>query len=171
MHGKKVGLFSTRTPHRPNPIGLTVVRILEVDVSKRTITVGGLDLVHDTPVLDIKPYIKAYDSLPDSVCATWVVEGGAVHAYSSCPLTLPSLALSDLLRVCALSTLLTLSCAHQPVLPVEFSESAREQLAEVSLSKTSHFRVETLRCPPTASHCLPLRPARSSRALVGILVP
>lgn len=75
--GKRTGLFSTRTPHRPCPIGLTVVRIVSVDETKRCINIAGIDLVHNTPVLDVKPYIPAYDSIPDAVCAQWVREGGA----------------------------------------------------------------------------------------------
>jgi tRNA-Thr(GGU) m(6)t(6)A37 methyltransferase TsaA len=75
--GKRTGLFSTRTPHRPCPIGLSVVRVVSVDEATRTITVSGIDLVNDTPVLDIKPYIPAYDSIPAAACARWVVEGGA----------------------------------------------------------------------------------------------
>lgn len=75
--GKKTGLFSTRTPHRPCPIGLTVVRMVSVDAVTRTVTIAGIDLVHDTPVLDIKPYIPAYDSIPTASCARWVNEGGA----------------------------------------------------------------------------------------------
>jgi tRNA-Thr(GGU) m(6)t(6)A37 methyltransferase TsaA len=75
--GKRTGLFSTRTPHRPCAIGLTVVRIVSVDQRTRTVTIAGVDLVHDTPVLDIKPYIPAYDSLPTAACASWVREGGA----------------------------------------------------------------------------------------------
>lgn len=75
--GKRTGLFSTRTPHRPCPIGLTVVRIISVDESKRCITIGGIDLVHNTPVLDVKPYIPGYDSIPTASCARWVCEGGA----------------------------------------------------------------------------------------------
>jgi tRNA-Thr(GGU) m(6)t(6)A37 methyltransferase TsaA len=49
-----VGVFSLDSPHRPNPLGLTIVRLL----SRRgnTVTVGGLDAFNGTPVLDIKPY-------------------------------------------------------------------------------------------------------------------
>jgi tRNA-Thr(GGU) m(6)t(6)A37 methyltransferase TsaA len=49
-----LGIFATRTPHRPNPIGLTLVEILEV--KGHTITVRGLDASNGTPVLDIKPF-------------------------------------------------------------------------------------------------------------------
>ena len=52
---RAVGVFSTRSPHRPNPIGLTAVKLLEV--SENEIWVGGVDLVDNTPIVDIKPYI------------------------------------------------------------------------------------------------------------------
>jgi tRNA-Thr(GGU) m(6)t(6)A37 methyltransferase TsaA len=48
------GIFSTRSPHRPNPLGLSVLKLLRRD--GRVLEVSGLDLVDGTPVLDIKPY-------------------------------------------------------------------------------------------------------------------
>ena len=58
------GLFSTRSPRRPNPIGLSVVRLLGVNGC--TLKVADLDLVDGTPVLDIKPYIDEFDRRPES---------------------------------------------------------------------------------------------------------
>jgi tRNA (Thr-GGU) A37 N-methylase len=49
-----VGIFATRTPNRPNPIGLTRVRLLNIEGN--IITVQGLDAFNGTPVLDIKPF-------------------------------------------------------------------------------------------------------------------
>ena len=57
--GKKVGLFSTRSPHRPNAIGLTLAKIEKVDRDELHITEH--DLIEGTPILDIKPYIADYD--------------------------------------------------------------------------------------------------------------
>jgi len=54
LSGKKMGVFATRSPHRFNPIGLSIAKIDRVD--GRTIHLSGLDLIHGTPVLDIKPY-------------------------------------------------------------------------------------------------------------------
>ena len=48
------GLFSTRSPHRPNPIGLTVVKVMER--KGNILRVQGIDMVEGTPILDIKPY-------------------------------------------------------------------------------------------------------------------
>jgi tRNA-Thr(GGU) m(6)t(6)A37 methyltransferase TsaA len=67
----KRGLFATRSPDRPNPLGLSAVRVLAV-VGTR-IRVRGLDLLDGTPVLDIKPYVPAYDAFPDAN-AGWVDE-------------------------------------------------------------------------------------------------
>jgi tRNA-Thr(GGU) m(6)t(6)A37 methyltransferase TsaA len=55
------GVFATRSPRHPNPIGLSVVRLLAV--AGGTLEVSGLDLLDRTPVLDIKPYVPAFDSL------------------------------------------------------------------------------------------------------------
>ena len=53
----KVGLFATRSLYRPNPIGVTVVKLLER--RRNVLKVKGLDAVNDTPILDIKPYTDA----------------------------------------------------------------------------------------------------------------
>ncbi len=54
------GLFSTRAPRRPNPIGLSVVRLLEV--AGCTLRVQGVDVLNGTPLLDIKPYVPRFDA-------------------------------------------------------------------------------------------------------------
>ncbi len=56
---QKRGLFATRAPRRPNPIGMTVVRLLEVD--GYTLRVRGVDMLDGTPLLDIKPYVPLFD--------------------------------------------------------------------------------------------------------------
>lgn len=60
LRGERVGVFSTRSPHRPSPIGLSLVEILRID--GRRIDFRGTDMVDGTPVLDIKPYIPRYDA-------------------------------------------------------------------------------------------------------------
>lgn len=59
LNGKRVGLFSTRCPYRPNPIGLTLAKIDKIEGA--TVYLSGIDLLDGTPVLDIKPYILEYD--------------------------------------------------------------------------------------------------------------
>lgn len=72
-----VGLFASRSPHRPNPIALSALKITSVDVEQGVINVLGLDLLNGTPVLDIKPYIPAFDAFPDAA-AGWMddIDGG-----------------------------------------------------------------------------------------------
>lgn len=65
---EKVGVFATRSPHRPNPIGLTLVRLLSK--RGRTLTVKGLDAYDGTPVLDIKPHDKR-DGTPRPRVPRW----------------------------------------------------------------------------------------------------
>ena len=60
MGGEKRGVFATRTPHRPCPIGLSLVKIDQI--TGDTLFVSGVDLVDGTPILDIKPYIPSYDT-------------------------------------------------------------------------------------------------------------
>jgi tRNA (adenine37-N6)-methyltransferase len=66
---RRVGVFASRSPFRPNPIGLSVVRLERVVAEEDSVVleVSGLDLVDGTPVLDIKPYIAYVDSIPDAV--------------------------------------------------------------------------------------------------------
>ena len=65
-----VGLFATRSPRRPNPIGKATVRLLQHQGN--ILKVKGLDAINGTPVIDIKPYIPGYDSVTDATVPTWV---------------------------------------------------------------------------------------------------
>lgn len=66
---RKIGVFATRAPYRPNSIGLTAVRLLSVDGLR--LRVAECDLIDGTPILDIKPYIPYADSFPDAATG-WV---------------------------------------------------------------------------------------------------
>ncbi len=68
---KRRGVFATRSPHRPNPLGLTPVQLIEI--KGRKLILGPCDLVEGTPVFDIKPYVPAYDAFPDAK-AGWIDE-------------------------------------------------------------------------------------------------
>jgi tRNA-Thr(GGU) m(6)t(6)A37 methyltransferase TsaA len=59
---KRRGVFSTRAPHRPNPIGLSVVELESVD--GLTLHIRNLDILDGTPVIDIKPYVPVADAIP-----------------------------------------------------------------------------------------------------------
>ena len=64
----KWGVFATRSPHRPNHLGLSVVEFksLEISSDKVRLTVAGVDLVDGTPIYDIKPYLPYCDSYPEA---------------------------------------------------------------------------------------------------------
>ena len=65
----KIGVFATRSPFRPNPIGLTCVSLKKVVHSEKEgniLVVRGADLMNETPIIDIKPYIPYADSYPDA---------------------------------------------------------------------------------------------------------
>ncbi len=66
-HGRPKGAFSVRSPARPNPIALSVVRLLGRDGTR--LSVVGLDCLDGTPLLDLKPYLPSVDSRPDATTA------------------------------------------------------------------------------------------------------
>lgn len=68
---RRIGTFASRSPYRPNPIGLSCVRLLSIE--GRTLTVADADLLDGTPILDIKPYLPAADAFP-AARAGWVDE-------------------------------------------------------------------------------------------------
>ena len=67
-----MGVFATRSPARPNPIGKATVRLLER--RDNILEVRGLDAIDGTPVLDIKPYIPGYDSVKGATAPSWMVK-------------------------------------------------------------------------------------------------
>jgi tRNA-Thr(GGU) m(6)t(6)A37 methyltransferase TsaA len=62
------GVFATRSPKRPNAIGLSVVRLLAVDPAGGTLIIEDVDVLDGTPLLDLKPYVPAFDAYPGSCC-------------------------------------------------------------------------------------------------------
>uniref|UniRef100_T1J9I1 TsaA-like domain-containing protein n=1 Tax=Strigamia maritima TaxID=126957 RepID=T1J9I1_STRMM len=79
LNGIRVGVFSTRSPHRPNPIGLTLAKVDKIEGA--TLHLSNIDLLDGTPVLDIKPYIPTYDEAtnkqegdnPSEICVpSWI---------------------------------------------------------------------------------------------------
>jgi tRNA-Thr(GGU) m(6)t(6)A37 methyltransferase TsaA len=71
------GVFATRSPRHPNPIGLSIVRLLAVDGA--TLRVGNLDLVEGTPVLDVKPYVPEFDHVAAERIGWFAERAGDVH--------------------------------------------------------------------------------------------
>ena len=66
----EVGILAQIAKHRPNPIGITTVKILSIN--KNIIAVKGLDAIDGTPVLDIKPFYPAFDTACDLSLPAWV---------------------------------------------------------------------------------------------------
>ena len=75
---KKRGLFATRSPHRPNPIGMSAVALERIE--GRVVHVRGLDLLDGTPVLDLKPYVAYADAFP-TARAGWLEVADPIAAF------------------------------------------------------------------------------------------
>jgi len=69
MDNKPHGLFSTRAPSRPNPIGLSVVRLTKIEANK--LYVKDIDIVNGTPLLDLKPFVGEFDQV-ETVKKGWL---------------------------------------------------------------------------------------------------
>ena len=120
--GEKKGVLATRSPHRPCPVGLSLVRVDRV--TSNTVYVSGIDVIDGTPILDIKPYIPTYDDPTMHLEAGVSGEGGSS---------------TNSLRVA--SWLDSPSIAH---LDVEFTTNAEQQL--------SLFQCQPHPSPQTRNH-------------------
>ena len=66
----EVGIFACRCPQRPNPLGITTTQLLSI--KDNVVTVKGLDVINNTPILDMKPYTPQYDAAQDARVPEWV---------------------------------------------------------------------------------------------------
>ena len=78
MDDQKRGLFSTRAPRRPNPIGLSTVRL--ISRKGNILQIKGIDVLNNTPLIDIKPYVPKFDE--KEVTSIGWLEGKQEHAVS-----------------------------------------------------------------------------------------
>ena len=78
LDNKKHGIFATRAPRRPNQIGLSVVKLNEIE--NNILHIEKVDVVNDTPLLDIKPYVPEFDKMED-IQIGWLSE--SKHRLSS----------------------------------------------------------------------------------------
>ncbi len=69
LDDRKHGLFATRYPSRPNPIGISTVRLLSRQ--ENVLTIEGVDVLDGTPLLDIKPYVPDFDHRTENVRVGW----------------------------------------------------------------------------------------------------
>jgi len=72
LDNKPHGIFSTRAPARPNPIGLSVVKLMKLDKEQGILTVEGIDVLNKTPLLDIKPFVPAFDIPDEPIRIGWL---------------------------------------------------------------------------------------------------
>lgn len=67
----RLGIFATRSPVRPNPIALSAVPVLSIDLAKGRVEVPWIDAEPDSPILDIKPYHPAVDRIREAATPAW----------------------------------------------------------------------------------------------------
>jgi tRNA (Thr-GGU) A37 N-methylase len=63
------GVFSLRSPARPNPVGLHVAKLVALDIEAGRIGIDAIDVLDGTPVIDIKPYYASTDAFPEATIA------------------------------------------------------------------------------------------------------
>mgnify|MGYP001815904457 CR=1 FL=1 len=81
LDDKPHGLFATRAPRRPNPVGLSIVRLNRVE--NGILHISNVDILDETPLLDIKPYVPAFDQ-PGEVRSGWIEDvGESISDYSA----------------------------------------------------------------------------------------
>ncbi len=119
---KRRGVFATRSPHRPNPIGMSVLQLHGID--GLTLHVSGLDILDGTPVLDIKPYVPMAD-IVSHASRGWLE--AAMPTAATTPTALTTLDPPSAAAATALHS--TLAPATQPVFVVSYAAKAAEQLA------------------------------------------
>jgi len=115
--GKSKGVFATRSPHRPCPIGLSLCKVEAIQ--GRTLVMSGVDLVDGTPIIDVKPYIPCYDAPyanGDDGSGDWGVEWAAKLKLEGKDLRYPEWCVP----------------AAQPLLEVRLTEDAEAQLSAIA---------------------------------------
>ena len=60
------GVFALRSPVRPNPVGMHVARLLDLDIAQGRLTLDAIDVLDGTPVIDLKPYLPGIDAFPEA---------------------------------------------------------------------------------------------------------
>mmetsp|Transcript_3987 Transcript_3987/g.5788 ORF Transcript_3987/g.5788 Transcript_3987/m.5788 type:complete len:469 (-) Transcript_3987:3-1409(-) len=146
LGGEKVGVFATRTPHRPNPVGFSLCKIDKVVIPEKkkhikakdqpySIYVSGLDLVDETPVLDIKPYVPHYDSVGyaglETITTTATTGGEGSEEEDECNST-P--------HVAQVPKWVNDGLGKRR--PVSFTEAASEQLTDIMMTEETANQIE-----------------------------
>jgi len=92
LKGGKIGVFASRSPHRPNPLGLSLTKLERVE--KDTLYLSGIDLVSGTPILDVKPYLPFSDTAAAPLSG-WV----PLNAFPELKVEFSARALKDISRL------------------------------------------------------------------------
>lgn len=112
LKGGKIGVFASRSPHRPNPVGLSLVKLVRVE--KDTLYLSGIDLVDGTPILDVKPYLPISDIAANPV-AGWVPHNAFPElAVEFAPRALKDLERLDAAGAPAMAALIADTLRHDP---------------------------------------------------------
>ncbi|KAL4858561.1 tRNA (adenine(37)-N6)-methyltransferase [Chlorella vulgaris] len=96
LDGGKLGVFATRSPHRPCPIGLSVARVVAIE--GRSLVLEGADIVDGSPVLDIKPFVPFCDNVPTAAAPAWVAAKAEDEPLNIGALRIPPAAEAAMLR-------------------------------------------------------------------------
>ncbi|MBN8540933.1 MAG: tRNA (N6-threonylcarbamoyladenosine(37)-N6)-methyltransferase TrmO [Deltaproteobacteria bacterium] len=133
--GEKRGVFATRSPHRPNRIGLSSVRLLKVE--GRNLLIEGHDLLDETPIYDIKPYLPQADSFPEAK-AGWVDELPEPYSIEESAMAEEKLDWLESNGENRLRGFIEEQLRYQPL------DQSRKRVSEIttsSLDSTTHFQV------------------------------
>uniref|UniRef100_A0A2M4BSR8 TsaA-like domain-containing protein n=1 Tax=Anopheles marajoara TaxID=58244 RepID=A0A2M4BSR8_9DIPT len=133
LGGQRVGVFSTRSPHRPCPIGLSLVQLDRIESSK--VYFYGTDMVDGTPVLDIKPYIPQYDIPVKQVEIEFNNSREAPDGEETCMLT--SVPSTSQLAPMATNVSIPSWVLQTSNLSVEFCPLASTQMRELGITQAS----------------------------------
>ncbi|XP_045762311.1 tRNA (adenine(37)-N6)-methyltransferase [Maniola jurtina] len=162
LEGERRGVFSTRSPHRPCPIGLSLVKLHSIEGNK--VYFNGVDMVNGTPVLDIKPYIPQYD-YPPAYATPVTLERPPTEGISDATDNIAILQVDDE----SFSITSTSPCPVQPVGRETSSPLARSPMGDNSLPQNLPTPVSPLSESPASEDLLdgpitsPMRRVESER--------
>ena len=126
---ERLGVWATRSPFRPSPVGLSVVELesIEWDKGRLILNVKGLDLVEGTPVLDVKPYVAYSDSVPEA-CSAYA------QIPSFCEVEIPEACAQGLPEDVLLLISQTLSTDPRPAYHLEGKKDYKLALEEYTIT-------------------------------------
>lgn len=131
LGGRTVGVFASRAPHRPSPLGLSLARLLRVEGD--VLHLGEVDLVDGTPILDVKPYIPAYDRAAAARAGWTAAAKRAELRVSFGRRALGEVGRLPRVQALRLKTLIAQALRHDPRNPRDRSQAAPGKILECLL--------------------------------------